>query len=45
VLVDVGDKLLHTYDFGDDWQHAIKLEAVRPRQESAGRQLRLCRLT
>lgn len=27
VLVDVGDKLFYDYDFGDDWQHTIKLEA------------------
>ena len=37
VLVDVGDRLLYTYDFGDDWQHTIALEAVLPRQESAPR--------
>ncbi|HEX5255606.1 MAG TPA: hypothetical protein VFW69_17360 [Mycobacterium sp.] len=28
VLVDVGDKLFYGYDFGDDWQHVIRLEAV-----------------
>jgi Plasmid pRiA4b ORF-3-like protein len=28
VLADAGDKLYYTYDFGDDWQHVIKLEAV-----------------
>jgi Plasmid pRiA4b ORF-3-like protein len=37
VLVDVGDKLLYNYDFGDDWQHTIKLEAVLPRADSAPR--------
>jgi Plasmid pRiA4b ORF-3-like protein len=28
VLVEVGDKLFYTYDFGDDWQHTIRLEAI-----------------
>jgi hypothetical protein len=37
VLVDVGDKLFYAYDFGDDWQHVIRLEAVQPREESAPR--------
>ncbi len=31
LLVDVGDRLHYTYDYGDDWQHAITLEAVGPR--------------
>ena len=35
VLVEVGDKLLYNYDFGDDWQHTIKLEAVLPRPNPA----------
>ena len=34
VLADVGDKLFYDYDFGDDWQHTIKLEAVLPRRDS-----------
>jgi Plasmid pRiA4b ORF-3-like protein len=34
VLVDIGDKLFYDYDFGDDWQHTIKLEAVLPRHDS-----------
>lgn len=34
VLVDVGDKLFYAYDFGDDWQHVIRLEAVLAREES-----------
>jgi hypothetical protein len=34
VLADVGDKLFYDYDFGDDWQHTIKLEAVLPRRGS-----------
>jgi hypothetical protein len=37
VLVEVGDKLLYNYDFGDDWEHTIKLEAVLPRAESVAR--------
>jgi hypothetical protein len=37
VLVDVGDTLYYAYDFGDDWQHVIRLEAVLARQESAPR--------
>ena len=32
VLADVGDKLFYDYDFGDDWQHTIKLEAVLPQR-------------
>jgi hypothetical protein len=34
VLADVGDKLFYDYDFGDDWQHTIKLEAILPRPDS-----------
>lgn len=34
-LVDRGDKLFYAYDFGDDWQHVIRLEAVLAREESA----------
>lgn len=37
VLVDVGDKLFYAYDFGDDWQHVIRLEAVLAREASAPR--------
>jgi hypothetical protein len=37
VLVDVGDKLFYNYDFGDDWQHVIRLEAVLDREEGAPR--------
>jgi hypothetical protein len=37
VLYDVGGRLFYCYDFGDDWQHVIKLEAVLPRDESAPR--------
>ncbi len=37
VLVDAGDVLLYTYDFGDNWQHTIKLEAVQPRTDATPR--------
>ncbi|MFC5260936.1 plasmid pRiA4b ORF-3 family protein [Kribbella qitaiheensis] len=37
VLAKPGDKLLYLYDFGDDWMHVIKLEAERPRDDSAPR--------
>jgi hypothetical protein len=37
VLVDAGDKLFYNYDFGDDWQHVIKLEAVSARPDPAPR--------
>ena len=37
VLVDAGDKLFYNYDFGDDWQHVIKLEAVSARPDPARR--------
>lgn len=30
VLRAVGDRLFYTYDFGDDWTHTIKVEAVEP---------------
>jgi hypothetical protein len=37
VLADAGDKLYYSYDFGDDWQHVIKLEAVSARPDQAPR--------
>jgi hypothetical protein len=37
VLSGVGSRLFYEYDFGDDWMHLIKLEAIRPRDESAPR--------
>ncbi|MFJ9370945.1 plasmid pRiA4b ORF-3 family protein [Nocardia sp. NPDC101769] len=37
VLVDVGDILHYCYDFGDDWQHVVSLEAVLPHQPGAPR--------
>ena len=35
VLADPGDKLFYAYDYGDDWQHVIALEAVLPRSAGA----------
>ncbi|TFB73199.1 plasmid pRiA4b ORF-3 family protein [Cryobacterium glaciale] len=32
-----GDSLLYTYDFGDDWDHTIKLEEVLPATDAAVR--------
>lgn len=37
LLVDVGDKLFYTYDFGDNWRHVIRLEAVGARDQAAPR--------
>ncbi|HTX94699.1 MAG TPA: plasmid pRiA4b ORF-3 family protein [Mycobacterium sp.] len=34
VLVDVGDRMFYCYDFGDDWQHVLRLEAVEPQAPS-----------
>jgi hypothetical protein len=37
VLAEPGAKLYYIYDFGDDWQHVLKLEAVSARKAgSAG---------
>ena len=32
VLVEPGDRLFYNYDFGDDWSHTLRLEAVSPRE-------------
>ncbi|MGW0003169.1 plasmid pRiA4b ORF-3 family protein [Nocardia grenadensis] len=37
VLVDAGDAMSYWYDFGDDWMHVLKLEAVLPRADDAPR--------
>lgn len=37
VLTDAGDKLFYVYDFGDDWKHLIKLEAVAEFSDTAPR--------
>jgi Plasmid pRiA4b ORF-3-like protein len=30
LLREIGDRIRYTYDFGDDWEHEITLEAVVP---------------
>jgi hypothetical protein len=37
VLPEVGSRLFYDYDFGDGWQHVIRLEAVLPREDCAPR--------
>jgi Plasmid pRiA4b ORF-3-like protein len=37
VLAEPGDKLFYDYDFGDGWQHTIRLEAILRRPSSAPR--------
>jgi hypothetical protein len=37
VLADVGDKLHYLYDFGDDWHHVLKLEAIVTRTDRSPR--------
>jgi hypothetical protein len=37
VLFEPGDRLIYTYDFGDDWQHTIRLEEVLPQDADARR--------
>jgi hypothetical protein len=37
VLVEAGHTLFYNYDFGDDWHHTIKLEAVLDRADTAPR--------
>ena len=37
VLTEPGDKLFYDYDFGDGWQHTIRLETISPRPSSAPR--------
>ncbi len=35
VVPAVGDKLLYTYDFGDDWRHTLLVEELLPPQRVA----------
>jgi hypothetical protein len=37
VLTEPGDKLFYEYDFGDGWQHTIRLEAILIRSSPAPR--------
>jgi hypothetical protein len=37
VLAEVGDTLSYAYDYGDNWQHLITLEAITPREDGAQR--------
>jgi Plasmid pRiA4b ORF-3-like protein len=40
VVVEPGDRLFYNYDFGDDWTHTLRLEAVEPR--GAGQPWAVC---
>jgi hypothetical protein len=37
VLVETGDTLFYNYDFGDDWQHTVKLEKVMAHEDTSPR--------
>lgn len=37
VLGEAGDTLAYAYDYGDNWQHLITLDAVLPREEGTPR--------
>ena len=35
IAAEKGSSFLYTYDFGDDWQHEITVEAVEPRVDAS----------
>jgi hypothetical protein len=35
IAPEKGSSFLYVYDFGDDWQHEITVEAVEPRADAA----------
>lgn len=37
VLVEVGDRVFYEYDFGDGWEHTIRLETIEEYDDSAPR--------
>lgn len=37
VLCVEGDRLKYQYDFGDDWEHEVKLEKILPVRDTLGR--------
>jgi len=37
VLIEVGDRLRYEYDFGDGWEHTIKLESIDGYDEGSSR--------
>lgn len=37
VLAEPGDMLAYAYDYGDNWEHLLTLEAVLPREDGAPR--------
>ncbi|MHA6627876.1 plasmid pRiA4b ORF-3 family protein [Pseudonocardia sichuanensis] len=37
LLTDAGDRLFYVYDYGDGWEHTVRLEAVLPRAADAPR--------
>lgn len=37
ILKKVGDKMLYTYDLGDQWEHIIELQEIKSEAESLGK--------
>ena len=35
VLQELGDELHYTYDFGDSWEHTVRLEEILPEEEDS----------